>query len=49
MLLVTPMVNSESDWIGVYKAENQDRLKCAPEFAAWLESEYVPIAGGWQY
>lgn len=20
-----------------------------PEFAAWLEADYVPIAGGWQY
>jgi hypothetical protein len=39
----------DGDWLAVYKAANADRLKSAPDFAAWLESDYVPIAGGWQY
>jgi hypothetical protein len=43
------LVNIENDWLTVYKAENKDHLDSEPEFAAWLESQYVPIAGGWQY
>jgi len=41
--------NAVGDWLDAYKTANQDRLKRSPEFAAWLESDYVPIAGGWQY
>jgi hypothetical protein len=39
----------DGGWLTAYKAANEDRLRTEPEFAAWLEDEYVPIAGGWQY
>jgi hypothetical protein len=32
-----------------YRTNHQDLIDRHPEFAAWLEDEYVPIAGGWQY
>ena len=32
-----------------YKTSCRALLDADPEFAAWLESEYVPIAGAWQY
>lgn len=38
-----------SDWLAEYKASKAQLLNANPEFAAWLETEYVPIAGGWQY
>lgn len=41
--------NSEDGWLAAYKAANDSLLTLAPDFAAWLETEYVPIAGGWQY
>lgn len=31
-----------------YQREDRERLR-DPEFAAWLQNDYVPIAGGWQY
>jgi hypothetical protein len=38
-----------ADWLAAYKTAYEDNLKRVPEFAAWLQSDYVPIAGGWQY
>jgi hypothetical protein len=43
------VVNVDGDWVVAYQAANEDRLRSAPAFAAWLENDYVPIAGGWQY
>lgn len=42
-------VNVDIDWLSAYKAANADRLRREPEFAHWLDTEFVPIAGGWQY
>jgi hypothetical protein len=36
------------DWLVGYQSANPELLR-DPEFAAWLETDYVPIAGGWQY
>ena len=35
-------------WLADYRQANPERFEDT-EFAAWLENEYVPIAGGWQY
>lgn len=32
-----------------YKHSHQELLAGNPDFREWLEKEYVPIAGGWQY
>lgn len=40
--------NSLDNWLDGYRAAHPERLR-DPGFAAWLETEYVPIAGGWQY
>jgi len=32
-----------------YKASRQDLLDRDPAFASWLEDQYVPLAGAWQY
>jgi len=32
-----------------YKAAHPEVLADNPDFREWLENEYVPIAGGWQY
>jgi hypothetical protein len=39
---------SECEIVAAYRAEHPELTQDA-EFAAWLASEYVPIAGGWQY
>ena len=44
-----PAVILNPDWMAAYRAANADRLNTDTEFARWLESDYVPIAGGWQY
>jgi hypothetical protein len=36
-------------WVEGYKAANTALLASDPEFRRWLEEEYVPIGGGWQY
>lgn len=36
-------------WLGAYKEEYRDQLERDPEFACWLEEQYIPIAGGWYY
>jgi hypothetical protein len=32
-----------------YRAKHPELIEQNPEFAAWLESEYAALAGGWQY
>ena len=36
-------------WLAEYKQANCELLQNNREFARWLEEEYVPLAGGWQY
>lgn len=36
-------------WVEEYREANQALLDRDPEFRRWLEEDYVPIAGGWQY
>jgi hypothetical protein len=36
-------------WLASYKDTYRNLLINDPEFARWLDKEYVPIAGGWQY
>ena len=32
-----------------YKFTHPELLAANPDFRDWLENEYVPIVGGWQY
>jgi hypothetical protein len=32
-----------------YKRSHHELLANNPDFREWLENEYVPIVGGWQY
>lgn len=41
-------LTSSGDWLARYRASHSREL-CDPDFAAWLMTDYVPIAGGWQY
>jgi hypothetical protein len=36
-------------WLASYKESRRSLLDSDPEFARWLDEEYVPLAGGWQY
>jgi len=36
-------------WLKSYEASQRELLDADPEFARWLEEEYVPIGGGWMY
>jgi hypothetical protein len=45
----TRMTHGSAEWLAAYRSANADRLRDEPGFANWLETEYVPIAGGWQY
>lgn len=36
-------------WMHEYKEANRDLLDADPAFEQWLQEEYVPIGGGWQY
>lgn len=36
-------------WVEDYKDANADFLDADPEFHRWLDEEFVPIGGGWQY
>lgn len=36
-------------WLDNYMVVNAPLLDAEPEFRRWLEEEYVPIAGAWQY
>ena len=40
--------NSLVNWLESYEAAHPEYLS-DPDFAAWLQTEYIPIAGGWQY
>jgi len=42
-------VFSVAEDLGEYRSNNQHLLRDYPEFAKWLDDEYFPIAGGWQY
>ncbi len=35
--------------IEAYRSANRERLDADPDFASWMETEYVPIVGAWQY
>jgi hypothetical protein len=37
------------DVLAAYKLANAELIKNTPDFAAWLERDYRPIVGGWQY
>jgi hypothetical protein len=36
-------------WLEQYKESHADLLEQDPQFRLWLDDEYVPIGGGWQY
>lgn len=36
-------------WLSDYKKQNASLIAGDDAFARWLESDYKPIAGGWQY
>lgn len=36
-------------WISDYKTRNASLIADNHAFARWLENDYKPIAGGWQY
>jgi hypothetical protein len=36
-------------WLAGYKDAHRDLLIDDSEFARWLDEEYIPLAGGWQY
>lgn len=38
-----------SEFVDRYREQNKLLLQQHPEFATWLDTEYVPLAGGWQY
>lgn len=40
---------SIAEWIADYKARHAALLRENPDFARWLDENYIPIAGGWQY
>jgi hypothetical protein len=39
----------DKSWLEAYKEQHRATLASNPDFARWLDEEYVPIAGGWQY
>lgn len=36
-------------WLDDYARTHAALLEDDPEFRSWLEEEYVPIGGAWQY
>ena len=36
-------------WVKAYQADNTALLDAVPAFRRWLDEEFVPIGGGWQY
>ena len=38
-----------SEWLDRYRNTQAGLLADEPDFAAWLDQEYVPIAGAWLY
>lgn len=47
--VLPPGTENLKAWLSAYKQENRELLQKDSEFARWLEDEYVPLAGGWQY
>lgn len=35
--------------VETYKVSYRPLLEADPAFASWMEAEYVPLAGAWQY
>ena len=36
-------------WIDDYKSANSALLDGDPEFSRWLDEDYIPMGGAWQY
>jgi hypothetical protein len=36
-------------WLETYQTSHREVLRRDPEFARWLDEEYVPVAGAWMY
>lgn len=36
-------------WLDDYRTENSELIDADPEFRRWLDEEYVPLGGAWQY
>lgn len=47
--MITPISGEVGTWLANYKEESHALLEADPDFRRWLEEDYVPIAGGWQY
>ena len=37
------------EWLDSYRDTEQELVRGDPDFARWLEEEFVPVAGGWMY
>ena len=48
-LNMQPLQRRMSAWIKQYRELNDELLASDRGFAKWLERDYKPIAGGWQY
>lgn len=46
---ITELVMALGYWLEAYKEQYHDQLERDPEFARWLEEQYIPIAGSWWY
>jgi hypothetical protein len=46
---ITPPTDQTAQKLSEYFTANAHLMNSDPGFAAWLKTEYVPIAGGWQY
>jgi len=40
---------SLATWLAQYSKAHAGLLQSDREFALWLDRDYIPIAGGWQY
>ena len=49
MEFITPPSDQTAQKLSEYFTTNAHLMNSDPGFAAWLKTEYVPIAGGWQY
>lgn len=47
--MINPCSTATSSWLAAYKEDRHELLESDSEFQRWLEEDYVPIAGGWQY
>jgi hypothetical protein len=47
---MSPLASADlQQWLDEYAATNAALLDADPEFRRWLDEEYVPIGGAWQY